>query len=86
MKRLLYFHASWCRPCLFVRREFLVPIEKKHKDKIIYIDAQNESSLAKKYRIEHLPTTIILDGEKEVWRRFGGFDTKEVLKILNDKS
>ena len=84
MRRLLYFHASWCGPCKFVDREFLSKVEAVHPDKIERINAENEAVRAEKHKVDKLPTTLILDDENEIFRRVGGFDTEEVIEILND--
>lgn len=42
MRKLLYFHASWCRPCKFVDNEFVKVIEQSYPNKIVRIDVQNE--------------------------------------------
>ena len=87
MRKLLYFHASWCGPCKMVDREFLSKVEAEvNPEQIVRIDAQNEAVTADKYGVDKLPTTIILDGDRVVFKKWGGFDVKEVIKLLNDNS
>lgn len=79
---LLDFHATWCEPCKWaepviesVLKELgaLVILEK--------VDVDQEPERAKAHRVLSVPTFILMDGQREVWR-MRGFDTAP--KMIND--
>lgn len=83
MRRLLFFHASWCSPCRFYESQFITPLEEivgaKHIERI---DAWKEPLIAEKYHVERLPTVVLLDGEKVYMNRTGAIDVNEVANWL----
>ena len=65
MRKLIFFHASWCPPCRFYEKQFIAPLEEKvGAEHIERIDAWKEPLRAEKYHVERLPTVVLLDGEK----------------------
>ena len=64
MRKLLFFHAPWCSPCRFYTGQFIEPLEQlAGTEQVIRINAQNEPFMAKKYRVDKLPTVILLVGD-----------------------
>ena len=86
MRKLLFFHASWCGPCKVYRKEIIEPLKEiAPEGSIEEIDAWKEPSKAKKYSIDKLPSVVFLDGDKAtVWR--SKINVSEVVKWLNDNS
>lgn len=83
MKKLLFFHASWCGPCKVYEREIINPLENLvGTDRIERIDAWKEPHKAEKYHVERLPTVILLDGETVSMNRTGAIDVNEVANWL----
>ena len=83
MRKLLFFHASWCGPCKVYDREIITPLEDLvGTDRIERIDAWEEPHKAGKYHVEKLPTVVLLDGETVYMNRTGTIDVPEVAKWL----
>lgn len=83
MRKLLFFHASWCGPCKVYEREIITPLQDLvGAERIERIDAWKEPHKAEKYHVERLPTVILLDGETVYTNRTGAIDTHTVAKWL----
>ena len=83
MRKLIFFHASWCGPCKVYDREIIVPLENLvGSDRIERIDAWKEPWRATKYNVERVPTVVLLDGEKVYMNRTGAIDVNEVANWL----
>ena len=84
MRKLLFFHASWCSPCRFYEREFIRPLEERvGAGQIQHVDAQRHPFLADRYLVDKLPTVVLLDhsGAVEAIRR-GAIDVDRVAAWL----
>lgn len=79
MRKLLFFHASWCGPCKVYDREIITPLENRvGADRIERIDAWKEPHSADKYHVEKLPTVVLVDGDKVHINRTGAIDIHKV--------
>ena len=79
MRKLLFFHASWCGPCKVYDREIITPLEDLvGPDWIERIDAWKEPHRAEQYHVERLPTVVLLDGETVHLNRTGAINVEEV--------
>lgn len=86
MRKLIFFHASWCPPCRFYEKQFIAPLEGLvGPDLIERIDAWKEPWRAEKYLIERLPTVVLMDGEKVYMNRTGAIDIDKVADWLKEK-
>ena len=78
MKRIEYYSATWCGPCMTFK-----PVMKELKDEgmnIKFIDIEEEQQLAQENNIRSIPVTIIYgDDDKEITRLIG-VQTKEAIK------
>ena len=87
MRKLLFFHASWCSPCRFYGKQFIAPLEEMvGAERIERIDAWKEPWKAEKYMVDRLPTVVLLDGETIHMIRTGSIDAKEVAEWLKGES
>jgi hypothetical protein len=67
---LLDFHASWCGPCQEMRPAIAQLIDKGYPVKSIDID--RSKSLAARYRVQEVPTFVVVDSEgRELARTTG---------------
>ena len=86
MRKLIFFHASWCPPCRFYEKQFIAPLEGLvGAERIERIDAWKEPWRAEKYRVERLPTVVLLDGETVHMNRTGAIDVNEVANWLKEE-
>jgi thioredoxin-like negative regulator of GroEL len=77
MKQAKYFSANWCGPC----KAFKPIIEELMKEgqPIEILDIDEHPHIAAEYNILSVPTTIILEDDKEL-ERFVGAKTKQFVK------
>lgn len=84
---LIDFFATWCGPC-----KTLAPILKQVKDNlgeritIIKIDVDKNQQLASKYQVRGVPTMILFQNGKQLWRQSGVLSKEEIVKSIVEKS
>jgi thioredoxin 1 len=84
---LIDFFGTWCGPC-----QMLAPILKQVKDSIgdrisiIKIDVDKNQELAAKYQVRGVPTMILYQNGKQLWRQSGVLSKDEIIKIILEKS
>jgi thioredoxin 1 len=84
---LIDFSATWCGPC-----KTLAPILKQVKDNlgeritIIKIDVDKNQQLASKYQVRGVPTMILYQNGKQLWRQSGVLSKEEIIKIIIEKA
>ncbi|MBC8882815.1 thioredoxin [Flavobacterium piscinae] len=80
---LVDFFATWCGPC-----QMLAPILKEVKDElgekvtIIKIDVDKNQSLVAQYQVRGVPTLLLFQNGKQVWRQSGVLSKQEIVKII----
>ncbi len=84
---LIDFFATWCGPC-----KTLGPILKEVKDSlgerisIIKIDVDKNQELASKYQVRGVPTMILYQNGKQLWRQSGVLTKDDIIKTIVEKS
>ncbi|MBF4473707.1 MULTISPECIES: thioredoxin [Flavobacterium] len=84
---LVDFFATWCGPC-----QTLAPILKQVKDSlgdrvsIIKIDVDKNQQIAAQYQVRSVPTMILFQNGKQLWRQSGVLSTADLVKIIVEKS
>jgi len=84
---LIDFFATWCGPC-----KTLAPILKQVKDSlgeritILKIDVDKNQELAAKYQVRGVPTMVLYQNGKQLWRQSGVLSKEEILKTIVEKS
>ena len=84
---LIDFFATWCGPCKMVG-----PILKEVKDSlgerisIIKIDVDKNQQIASKYQVRGVPTMILYQSGKQLWRQSGVLSKEEIIKVIIEKS
>lgn len=84
---LVDFFATWCGPC-----KTLAPILKQVKDNlaeritILKIDVDKNQKLALKYQVRGVPTIILFQNGKQLWRQSGVLSQDEIIKTILEKS
>ena len=84
---LIDFFATWCGPC-----QMLGPILKEVKDQlsdkvsIIKIDVDKNQELAAMQQVRGVPTMLLFQNGKQLWRQSGVLSKEEIIKNILDKS
>ena len=84
---LIDFFATWCGPC-----KMLAPILKEVKDSmgeritILKIDVDKNQALASKYQVRGVPTMILFQKGKQLWRESGVLSKEDIIKNIVAKS
>ena len=84
---LVDFFATWCGPC-----QMLSPVLKQVKDNlgdritIIKIDVDKNQELAQKLQVRGVPTMMLFQEGKQLWRQSGVLTKEEIIKIIIDKT
>lgn len=84
---LVDFFATWCGPC-----KMLSPILKEVKDQlgeqisIIKIDVDKNQQIAAQYQVRGVPTMILFQNGKQLWRQSGVLDKNAIINVISEKS
>lgn len=84
---LIDFFATWCGPC-----KMLSPILKEVKDNlgdrisIIKIDVDKNQQVATQYQVRGVPTMILFQKGKLLWRQSGVLDKNTIINVILEKS
>ncbi len=84
---LVDFFATWCGPC-----KTLAPILKQVKDNlgegitVLKVDVDKNQKLASEYQVRGVPTMILFQNGKQLWRQSGVLAKDEIIKTILQKS
>jgi thioredoxin 1 len=84
---LVDFFATWCGPC-----QMLTPVLQQVKDRlgkrvtIIKIDVDKNEKIAAKYKVRGVPTLLLFQNGKQLWRQSGVSSTDEIINVILEKS
>lgn len=84
---LIDFFATWCGPC-----QALAPILKQVKDSlgdritIVKIDVDKNQQMAAQYQVRGVPTMILFQAGRQLWRQSGVVSKEEIIKTILEKS
>ncbi|RBN49410.1 thioredoxin [Flavobacterium psychrolimnae] len=84
---LVDFFATWCGPC-----QMLTPVLQQVKDRlgkrvtIIKIDVDKNVKIAAKYKVRGVPTLLLFQNGKQLWRQSGVLSTDEIINVILEKS
>ena len=69
---LVDFWADWCGPC-HALAPTIERLAKDYKGKayVLKVDVDKRPRLAAKYQVQSIPTMILFEGGKPVWRQSG---------------
>ena len=77
---LVDFFATWCGPC-----KQLAPVLKEVKDQlgdrisIIKIDVDKNQDIATFYQVRGVPTLLLFQNGKQLWRQSGLLSKEEII-------
>jgi thioredoxin len=80
---LVDFGAVWCPPCKKMEPVIKSLISNNEgKVKLVKVDGGNDQDILKKYNVTALPVFILFKNGKEVWRKNGVAEEKEIAAQL----
>jgi len=82
---ILDFHATWCRPCKMLAPH-LQAIQNKYNGKLIVykIDVDQEPELARKFKVEAMPTIVFINKADSYKSELGYRDYDEFEKLVKN--
>lgn len=81
MNTILYFTADWCNPCKKVK-PIVEELNREQTEKRFYIiDVDIEMEMTQDFKIQSIPTFIVMNDNTEV-HRVTGAQTKQQLEDL----
>ena len=82
-KVMIDFNAKWCAPCQKMKPYILkLETEMKDKIKIVSLDADENKTIVEQLKLDGLPTIIVYEKGKEVWRNVGYISEEDLKKHL----
>ena len=84
---LIDFFATWCGPC-----QMLSPVLKQVKEalgdriSIIKIDVDKNQPMATQYQVRGVPTMMLFQNGKQLWRQSGVLSKEEIIQTIIEKS
>ena len=81
MRTAKYFTATWCGPCKAFKPVMNEVASEGYS--IQFIDIDENKSLASKYGVRSVPTTVIEENGIEVDRFVGALPKQQVIQKLN---
>jgi thioredoxin 1 len=81
---LVDFTASWCGPCKMMA-PVLQEVKKELGDaaSIVKIDVDQNPATANNYQVQGVPTLILFQDSKPVWRKSGVLPKTAILEAIN---
>ena len=80
---MIDFNAKWCAPCKKMNPYILkFQTEMIEKIKIVQLDADENKTIVEQMKLDGLPTIIIYEKGKEVWRNVGYISEEDLKKHL----
>ena len=83
---LVDFYATWCGPC-----QTLMPVLGQVKDSlgerltIIKIDVDKNQQLAAQMQVRGVPTMVLFQSGKPLWRQSGVMSKDEIIRTVLEK-
>lgn len=81
-KILVKFSTKWCGPCKTYSPIFEQFITENPNVKCLAIDCNEEPDIAHKFNVMSIPTTMIIQNNKELVRKTGILQKEDLTKLL----
>ena len=84
---LVDFTAEWCGPCKMMK-PVLQELHDRLGDKlrILKIDIDRNPAVASNFQVQSVPTLILFQNGKILWRQSGVVQAAQLQKIISDHS
>jgi thioredoxin 1 len=80
---LVDFYATWCGPCQQMKPELeRLANEVGPRARVIKIDVDKNRAVAEQYRIASIPTVMLFQHGKPVWRQSGAMTARQLKTML----
>ena len=81
---LIDFYADWCGPCKMMT-PILEEVKQKMGDdvKIVKIDTDKNRDLSMKFGIRSIPTLMLFQSGKELWRQAGVLPADQIQNVIS---
>ena len=79
---LVDFWASWCSPCLRFAPTIEEIAREQEQVKVGKVNVDEESGLARRYRVMSIPTLLFVQNGELVRQEVGGKSKGEVLEMI----
>ena len=83
-KVLIDFNAEWCGPCRMMAPILEEYIEKHKTIKIVSVNVDNNSDLARKYNVFSIPCLVLIKDGKEINRSVGLISKTELDELIGE--
>lgn len=84
---LVDFFASWCGPCKMMH-PVLESVKQELGDRIriIKLDIDRNETVSAQYRIQSVPTLMLLRSGEVLWRQSGAMSKSALVNVINQYS
>lgn len=84
---LIDFFATWCGPCQALA-PILVEVKKELGEvvNIIKIDVDKNQEIAAQFQVKGVPTMVLFQSGKMLWRQSGVVSKNEIVNIIKQKA
>lgn len=84
---LIDFYATWCGPCQILG-PILIDVKESLGDtvSIIKIDVDKNQEIAAQYQVRGVPTMMLFQKGKQLWRQSGVMAKQDIVKVIQEKS
>ena len=79
---LVDFFATWCGPCQMLS-PVIEELDKKHNIKVLKVDVDELSDLAREFRVMSIPTLVVLKDGKMVKKELGYMPLERLESLIS---
>lgn len=83
-KVLIDFNAEWCGPCRMMAPILEEYVEKHKTIKIVSVNVDNNSDLARKFNVFSIPCLVLIKDGKEINRSVGLISKTELDELIGE--
>lgn len=82
-KKLLFFTARYCGKCFAIKKRInKLIVQNQFNIEYEVIDVEKNKEAINQYKIEGVPTTIIMEDGKETKRVFGSLYMEDLIELV----